>query len=686
MKRKARNMNMKKLMALVSAAFMCLAVVGETYTDGNGLVWTYSVSKETDAATLSAVSRADGKALAGALVIPSSVNGKTVTTIASDSFTGLQITSLSFDEGVKVINAGAFANCTSLETLTLPNSLTTLRGSSSTGNGAFAGCSALKSVNLGNGFVTITDGYSNAVNNGANTKTPDTYANTGVLGNCLNLEEVFFSPNIKKIGAHAFSECVNLKEVNLPDSLQSIGENAFHHNKSLATASFGLALATIGENAFYNCPELQTVEFRPCSTPLLTIGANAFAFAIKLTSLSFSESLKVIGAGAFANCTSLETLTLPNSLTTLHGNSSTGNGAFAGCSALKSVILGSGLVTITDGYSNAVNNGANTKNPDTYANTGVFGKCLNLEDVSFGTHIEKIGAHAFSECQAIKTLTFPDSLQFIGENGFYNNMRLTSVTFGADIRSIGKYAFMGCVSLKKVAFSPSTYPTLVIAASAFSNCKQLSSLTLPDALTTLDDGAFAGCTLLRNLTMPSIVSTVSDNVFADMGDLKEVSFLGLPPENLENAGLKKDVKIRYSNEYAEDWANVVTTCGFTNASGYDSESLKPPAPEIDPEIIEHRYALTSAQADRAIASITVNADCAIDSFVLVNGMVYDSVIYIKNTTSTAVKLTLPTGFTYKALKGTTPMTIPANTENILTITRIADNTFLVSREELVAAQ
>ena len=67
-------------------------------------------------------------------------------------------------------------------------------------------------------------------------------------------------------------------------------------------------------------------------------------------------------------------------------------------------------------------------------------------------------------------------------------------------------------------------------------------------------------------------------------------------------------------------------------------------------------------------------------------MVYDSVLYIKNTAAGAVTLTLPAGFDYRALKGTTPLTIPANSQNILTITRIEDKTFLVTREELVAAQ
>ena len=94
------------------------------------------------------------------------------------------------------------------------------------------------------------------------------------------------------------------------------------------------------------------------------------------------------------------------------------------------------------------------------------------------------------------------------------------------------------------------------------------------------------------------------------------------------------------------------------------------------------YALTDYVADRAIASVTVDADCAIDSFVLKDGKVYDCVVRIVNTTGKDVKVSLPTGYAYETYKGVKPLTIPANSRNMLSITRVADRTFLVSREEL----
>ena len=98
------------------------------------------------------------------------------------------------------------------------------------------------------------------------------------------------------------------------------------------------------------------------------------------------------------------------------------------------------------------------------------------------------------------------------------------------------------------------------------------------------------------------------------------------------------------------------------------------------------YALTNTPADRAIASVTVDGDRAIDDFVLQDGKVYDSVLYINNVATCAVTLTLPSGYTYKAIKGVKPLVIPANSQSILSITRVADDVFLVAREELETIQ
>jgi hypothetical protein len=185
--------------------------------------------------------------------------------------------------------------------------------------------------------------------------------------------------------------------------------------------------------------------------------------------------------------------------------------------------------------------------------------------------------------------------------------------------------------------------------------------------------------MLRRITVPSLMSTIESNVFSGMENLNEVIFLGLPPENLANAGLATDIKIRYPEEYKEDWEAVVETIGFTNASVYEQKEL----PILTDD---SRYGLSDTPGDRSIASVSISEDSALDEFVLENGKVFDCIIRIVNTAANDVTVTLPAGYVYESFKSATPLTIPANSRNILTITRTSDKTFLVTREELAVLQ
>ena len=398
---------------------------------------------------------------------------------------------------------------------------------------------------------------------------------------------------------------------------------------------------------------------------------SALTGTLTLPATINGATVTTIGANSFVGL-QITDVTIPDTVTIISA------GAFSGCSSLVRVKLGSGLVTIGNGAT-SYSNTANTSNPDAHAGRGAFGNCVNLEEVTFGPNLQMIGDHAFSECGHLKSLVIPDSVTTIGVNCFYNNIRLTKVTFGADLQSIGACAFMGCVSLSSVSFSPATTPLLTINANAFANCKYLASLTLSNAMPTIKSGAFAGCTMLRRITVPSLMSTIESNVFSGMDNLKEVIFLGLPPENLANAGLATDIKIRYPEEYKEDWEAVVETIGFTNASEYKSG-------ELGGIVNDSRYGLSDKPGDRSIASVSISEDSALDEFVLENGKVFDCIIRIVNTAANDVTVTLPAGYTYESFKSATPLVIPANSRNILTITRTSETTFLVTREELAVLQ
>jgi hypothetical protein len=186
-----------------------------------------------------------------------------------------------------------------------------------------------------------------------------------------------------------------------------------------------------------------------------------------------------------------------------------------------------------------------------------------------------------------------------------------------------------------------------IGAYAFSGCRGLTSVTIPDGVTSIGSYAFDGCSGLTRVTIPDSVTSLSTTAFDGCGKL---------------------------------WTAWYRT--LANSSAADVGGGSPSASTTIVQQVEAPYALANAPTDRTIASVTVDADCDIDEFVLKDGMVYDSIVRIVNTSRKAVKVTLPEGFEYETFKGAKPLTIPANSRNILTITRTADRTFLVSRKEL----
>ena len=240
-----------------------------------------------------------------------------------------------------------------------------------------------------------------------------------------------------------------------------------------------------------------------------------------------------------------------------------------------------------------------------------------------GKPVTSIGDYAFRRCSGLTSVTIPDGVTSIRDYAFYGCRNLTNVTTPNCVTNIGECAFSECIGLK--------------------------SVVIPDRVTSIGDSAFSKCIGLTSVTIPESVTSFSTTVFDGCNTLWTSWYRALVNGSTAGCGS----------------ASVVTTIV---------------------QQVEAPYALTNSVVDRAIASVTVNGDCAIDSFVLKDGKVYDSVLYISNTADQAVALTLPSGYVYKAIKGARPLNIPANSQSILSITRLADNVFLVSREDLETIQ
>ena len=179
-------------------------------------------------------------------------------------------------------------------------------------------------------------------------------------------------------------------------------------------------------------------------------------------------------------------------------------------------------------------------------------------------------------------------------------------------------------------------------------------------------GVFEDCASLKSITFMGDAPDMGDDVF--LGTPRSLVAY-VPPGSIGwDGGVSADLPASWNGRGIA----YVDGSGVPGTGGSETVVVQGDA----------RYGLSGTAADRTIASVTVDGDCAIDEFVLKDGKVYDCVLRIVNTSAKAVKVSLPGGYEYETFKGAKPLTIPAKSRNMLTITRTADSTFLVSRREL----
>ena len=512
------------------------------------------------------------------------------------------LSSVTIPNSVTSIGTSAFYGCNNLTSITIPESVKSI------GSSAFYGCTKLIEVrNLSS--LNITAGSTNFGYVGYYAKDVRTTEETGFYYLGDNDEFLMYEdlggnhylvsylgeggditlPTLEEgqtyeIYQYAFLRCGDLISITIPEGVTSIGNYAFQYCSGLISVVIPNSVVSIGRYAFDDCSSLETVTFGE-NSQLTSIGDSAFSYCSSLTSITIPDSVTSIGEDAFEYCRSLTSITIPDSVTSIESS------AFRYCSSLTSITIPDSVTSIGEWAFYGCSSLTSITIPDSVTSIGysAFYSCRNLTSITIPKSVTSIGEYAFYYCHMlveVYDLTGPDGLNitagssrngyvgyyadyvytdtnsplvqkevnndyifyynngvmsllgYIGsdkkltlpsidevkkiftgfsgdtyeiyEYAFYENTNITSVVIPNCVTSIGSYAFYNCISLSSITIPDSVTS---IGDYAFYSCDSLTSITIPESVTSIGEYAFYSCDSLTSITIPDSVTSIGSYAF-----------------------------------------------------------------------------------------------------------------------------------------------------------------------------
>lgn len=355
--------------------FMAAAEEDETFTDE---VLTYAYVD-------GGVSIVDCDEGTTKLQIPDAMMGYPIVSIGDEAFANCtSLTSITIEAPITSVGTNAFANCTSLTAITLPDTVTSL------GDAAFYGCSALTDVTL--------------------------------------------SENIAEMGLYCFAYCFELKEITMPAALKAVPSYCFFYDFALENVKLNEGLERVDTLAFVGCYVLEELNIPASMTEFAPLSVLACAKLKRITVADGNKAFYATEDGVLMNADCTELLLYPS------GNEATvytvpdtvktiSYYAVSGAFYLEEVILPDSVTTIGE---------------------GAFSDSLALKRIQIPAGVTVIENSVFADCSALTDITIPEQITSIGEYAFFCCSSLTEIVIPEKVTSVGAYAFCGCSGVDEV--------------------------------------------------------------------------------------------------------------------------------------------------------------------------------------------------------------------------------------------
>lgn len=450
--------------------------------------------------------------------------------IANEMLRKNKVNLLTIESGITEIGEYAFAECTNLVGISLPDTLKKIGNyafynsklaqrvslpSSITeiGNYAFAGAELLSIIRVPDSVWTIgQSAFDQKVS-------VEVYYHYGEIeADCFagqNVTGITVADHIFGIGDGAFAGCGNLTAVSLPDTIMYFGDDCF-----LNTPNVTLTVRTVDgliDDEIYKgkLANVVSVVLDNSSIGKYTFAENASLEKVTITGVSNAATMQTIREHAFAGCASLCEINIPATVTDI------GAYAFYDCAALKAIHIPDG-VTAVQAYS-FYNCAALTdiNLPATVASIGeyAFYGCTGLESVNISNGVETIPAYAFYGCSALRAINIVDSVRSIEEHAFHGCIELKNVKMSNQCQTIGDYAFYNCSKIIVITIPESVKE---IGKYAFASCSSIEEIILSDYVEAIGESAFYNCTSLRLAQIGQQVTALNSQVFGGCYMLESV--------------------------------------------------------------------------------------------------------------------------------------------------------------------